>query len=71
MGTVEKSVSLNLFYYILKFYNIWITCFKSLDFRVVPLPAWEFPQDKRLWVKKTNFNFLIAPRLENLDVEGM
>jgi len=38
VGSVEKkNESINLFYHILKFGYVWITCPKSIDFRVVPL----------------------------------
>jgi len=61
MERVEKNVPLNLFYYILKFGNVWITCFRSLDFRVVPLPEHESPRNKKLQVREVIYVFKIEP----------
>jgi len=40
--TVEKSVSLNLFYHILKFGDIWITCSRFLNFLWFSYLRWNF-----------------------------
>jgi len=68
MGTIEKSVNLNLLYYILKFGNIWITYFRSLDFRVVPLPEQEFPRDKKLQVRECGGDVVPSFNLSCRDV---
>ena len=47
METVEKNVHLNLFYHILNFDDVWITYFRSLDFRGIPLLKQEFSRDKK------------------------
>ena len=57
MGLVEKNVFLNLIKLILKFDDVWITCFRSLDFIVVPILEPEFPWVKKLQVRETKFNF--------------
>jgi len=57
VGLVEKNVFLNLIKLILKFDDVWITCFRSLDFIVVPILEPEFPWVKKLQVRETKFNF--------------
>ena len=43
MGIVEKSFPLNLFYHILKFGNICITCYRFLIFGELSLFEVEYP----------------------------
>jgi len=49
------------FYHTLNFGDVWITYFKSLVVRVVPILELEFLRDKKLQVKEVIYIFLIEP----------